>query len=149
VQRLTKQVLELPRLLGLVARDSRDVVAHPPVIHAPQDLGHGGLAHAERARDVVLAAAFRGELHDLLLALANAQPRFASALSAATAGPPGAHRALRAAVGRPRAVARRPVNASHRVIVACTYRGSMSIAKQVRPVFSAAISAVPLPANGS
>ena len=42
-----------------------------------------------------------------------------------------------------------PVYASHRVIAICTYVGSTSSPTHRRPVFWAAIIAVPLPMNGS
>ena len=42
-----------------------------------------------------------------------------------------------------------PVYASHRSRVACTYVGSSSTPRQRRPVFVAAMNAVPLPTKGS
>src|SRR5207247_788884 len=119
-------------------------------IHPREDLRHRRLTDRHPMRDLVLRQPFGLERQDLAFPVAHPAPRLPPALAAPSAAPTlRAHDARRRrVVGRTR-TARWPVKASHRVIAACTYRGSMSITHAVRPVFCAAIRSVPLPINGS
>ena len=154
---LTAEVFQVARASHL---EVRDLVGHDPqgaLVNPAQDLRDRRLGDPEVVRDRLLPPAFLGQGDDLLLAAPNHAPRLGATLPP-TGGPARwarrfvravTHRILRSPAAGRVGRARWPVNASHRVRVTWMYCGSRSMATHVRSVFSAAITAVPLPQNGS
>ena len=155
---LAAEVFQVARASHLAVRD---LVGHDPqgaLVNPAQDLRDRRLGDPEVVRDRLLPPALLGQGEDLVLAAAESRsaarrrpsPHGGSGAVGAAARPRG-HASDPPVARRPpgRGRARWPVNASQRVRVTWMYCGSRSMATHVRPVFSAAITAVPLPQNGS
>ena len=143
---LAVEIIEAQRLPRFLLLDPIDEFLQGAGFQAPEDLRDGALGQALRGGDLALTEPRDGSFQDPERARLDRRARLAPALAPATvirARTGGRHRAP------PRRTADWPVNASHRDTATWTYAGSISSARQTRPVFSAAMIDVPLPTNGS
>src|SRR6185503_14236954 len=120
-------------------------VAHEPIRFPLQNLAHGGLRDRQLAGDLALRSAGGAQFPDALCTRRDHRLRLMAAGAPTMRSTRGAHASTASSIR----VAVCPVYASHRVIAICTYRGSSSTRRHRRPVFCAAMIAVPLPMNGS
>ena len=129
--RFRVDVIEAQGMSHLVPLDRRGEFAERPSFHAVEDLGHRGLGDAEIGGDLILRPAEHGQVHGAAFARANPRARVVTVLpaTATSTARRQAHGVLRleARADRGRTTCW-PVNASHRVTVAWTYVGSISIA---------------------
>ena len=148
--RLLADMVQLQCLLALHAHDEFRLITERSAFDAGQNLRHRCLRNPELRRDMALRHALQVPFNRVHFTLTHAAHRFSTPTTASTATRTARHRLLRCGrFTRATLTARRPEKACHRSIAACTYVGSISMAKHRRPVFSAAISAVPDPANKS